>query len=117
MRKTLKAASIVEALVASVIFLTVFLIAMSSLVNIARIRASRPSPVDIEDAVAECIAKFKDESDNASSYDFEWGAVQLNAKPYGTFDGVMDVTVLAKVKYGRTVIYKYIIQRDEDYTE
>lgn len=114
MKNTLKGASLVEALVASVIFLTVFLIAMSSLINIARIKVSGPSPVEIEDAVEECIARFKDESDNANSYGFEWGTVELNAKPYGASDEVLSVTASAKVKYGRTVIYRYIIKRNED---
>lgn len=114
MKTTLQGASLVEALVASVIFLTIFLIAMSSLVNIARIKVSGPSPVEIEDAVEECIAKFKDESDDSRSYDFDWGVVEVNAKPYETSDGVLDVTVSAKVKYGRTVIYRRIIKRNED---
>lgn len=114
MRKTLKGASLVEALVASVIFLTVFLIAMSSLINIARIKVSGPSPVEIEDAVEECIARFKYESDNSRSYDFEWGVVEVDAKPYETFAEVFDVTVSAKVKNGMTVIYRYVIKRNED---
>ena len=114
MKTTLQGASLVEALVASVIFLTVFLIAMSSLINIARIKVSGPSPVEIENAVEECIAKFKDEPDDSRSYDFDWGVVEVNAKPYETSDGVLDVTVSAKVKYGRTVIYRYIIKRNED---
>ena len=114
MKTTLQGASLVEALVASVIFLTIFLIAMSSLVNIARIKVSGPSPVEIEDAVEECIDKFKDESDNSRSYDFEWGVVDVVAKPYETFAEVFDVTVSAKVKYGRTVIYRYIVKRNED---
>jgi hypothetical protein len=40
--------------------------------------------------------------------------VEVNAKPYETSDGVLDVTVSAKVKYGRTVIYRHIIKRNED---
>lgn len=114
MKNTLKGASLVEALVASVIFLTVFLIAMSSLINIARIKVSGPSPVEIEDAVEECIARFKDEFDDSRSYDLDWGVVEVNAKPYEISDGVLDVTVSAKVKYGRTVIYRHIIKRNED---
>ena len=114
MKNTLKGASLVEALVASVIFLTVFLIAMNSLVNIARLNVFGPSPVEIEAAVEECLAKFKDESDNSHSYDFDWGVVDVNAKPYGMFDGVLDVTLSAKVKYRQTVIYRYIIKRNED---
>lgn len=114
MKTTLQGASLVEALVASVIFLTIFLIAMSSLVNIARIKVSGPSPVEIEDAVEECIAKFKDESDDSRSYDFEWGVVEVDAKPYRASDRVLEVAASAKVKYGRTVVYRYIIKRNED---
>lgn len=59
MKTTLQGASLVEALVASVIFLTVFLIAMSSLINIARIKVSGPSPMEIEDAVENALPGLK----------------------------------------------------------
>ena len=62
----------------------------------------------------ECIARFKDESDDSRPYDFDWGVVEVNAKSYETSDGVLDVTVSAKVKYGRTVIYRHIIKRNEN---
>lgn len=113
MKTTLKGASLVEALVASVIFLIVFLIAMSSLVNIARIKVSGPSPAEIEDAVEECITRLKYDSGNTRFYNYEWGVVEVDTKTYEMFDGVLDVTVSSKVKYGRTVIYRYIINNDD----
>lgn len=113
MKITLKGASLVEALVASVIFLTVFLIAMNSLVAISKIRISGPSPVEIEDAIEECMSMFRGESDDSCSYDFQWGVVEVEAKPYKTLDEVLDVTVSAKAKNGRTVIYRYIVNDNE----
>lgn len=113
MKITLKGASLVEALVASVIFLTVFLIAMNSLIGISRIRISSPSPVEIEDAVEECISRFRGESDDSRSYDYWWGVVEVEAKSYKTSDEVLDVTVSAKAKNGRTVIYRYIVNDNE----
>ncbi len=58
MKKSLKGASLVEALVASVIFLTVFFIAMSSMTDIARVNLSGASPVDMEEAVRQCLESF-----------------------------------------------------------
>ncbi len=110
MKWSLKAASLVEALVASVIFLTVFMIAMSSLTNIARINCIGPAPVDVEDAVKECMEKFAEQPAPSASYEYEWGAVAIQAEQYKGVGGLLDVTVTARAHNNRyTVIYRYLI--------
>lgn len=109
MKRFLKAASLVEALVASVIFLTVFLIAMDSMMNIARINVSGASPVDMEEAVRECLERFAEGSAKKASYDYMWGNIEIEAEPYKAVDDLLDVTVTAKAKNGCTVIYRYLI--------
>ena len=98
-----------EALVASVIFLTVFLIGMHSLTNIARINRSGPSPVEMEQAVRECRNLFENESINQKVYQYDWGTVEFKADPYRMFDDLYDVTVVAKTKSGNTVVYRYLL--------
>lgn len=109
MKKTLKGASLVEALVASVLFLTVFLIAMSSLMTIARITVSGPSPVEMEESVKEGLDRFKKGTGNSGSWNFRWGVVEVEAEPYRTADDVTAVTVTAKADNGRTIVYRYLI--------
>lgn len=111
MKISLKGASLVEALVASVIFLTVFLIAMDSLANIARLNLSGASPVAMEEAVGKCLEKFAAETANRRTYSYPWGDIEIGAKPYDAAGDVLDVTVMAKVKNGNTVIYRYLICR------
>ena len=73
MKKSLKGASLVEALVASVIFLTVFFIAMSSMTDIARVNLSGASPVDMEEAVRQCLESFAAGTADKASYAYMWG--------------------------------------------
>ncbi|MBQ8838383.1 MAG: hypothetical protein IJ005_03595 [Bacteroidales bacterium] len=109
MKTALKGASLVEALVASVIFLTIFLIATDSLINIARINIDGPSPVEVEEALRDCIRRFEVKPDNGRSYDFDWGVVEVGAKPYRRSDEILDVTITARTWNGRTVIYRYLL--------
>ncbi len=111
MKMSLKGTSLVEALVASVIFLTVFLIAMDSLTNIARLNLSGASPVAIEEAAGECLEKFAEGTADKAAYSYPWGDVEIVAEPYRQADDLLDVTVRAKSKNGYTVIYRYLICR------
>lgn len=112
MKRSLKGASLVEALVASVIFLTVFLIAMNSLTDIARVRFSGTSPAVVEEAVGGCLAKFAAETADRAVYSYPWGDIEIVAEPYRASDDLLDVVVTAKVKNQNTVIYRYLICRN-----
>ncbi|MCX4336579.1 MAG: hypothetical protein K1V99_11585 [Bacteroidales bacterium] len=109
MKKSLKGASLVEALVASVIFLTVFFIAMSSMTDIARVNLSGASPVDMEEAVRQCLESFAAGTADKASYAYMWGDIEIESEPYKAADDLKDVTVTAKAKNGCTVIYRYLI--------
>lgn len=114
MRRTLKGTSLVEALVSSVIFLTVFLIAMDSLMNITRMSVSGPSPVEIEDAIRECVGNVPGARDASRTYDYAWGQVTVESKSYGHLERVLEVTAVARADNGRTVIYRYLLRSDEE---
>lgn len=112
MKQRLKGASLVEALVASVIFLTVFFIAMDSLMNISRVSLPVVSPVDIEMSVNECVKKFAEGMDSKASFSYTWGNIEIDSIPYKAADCVLDVTVSAKDKNGCLVIYRLLICQD-----
>ncbi|MGM9763932.1 MAG: hypothetical protein ACI3ZQ_07930 [Candidatus Cryptobacteroides sp.] len=112
MKNSLKAASLVEALVAAVIFMTVFIIAMDSMTNIARINFSAVSPVEVENAVKDCMEKFEAGTDDRTSYEYSWGKVEIKAETCRMTDALSDVTLVAKAKNGNTVIYRYLTCRN-----
>lgn len=109
MRRSLKGTSLVEALVASVIFLTVFLIAMDSLTGIARVNLSVTSYVAMEVATGECLKQFAAGNTDKATFGYHWGCVEVTAEPYGQMAGLSEVTVTAKSSNGYTIIYRYII--------
>lgn len=106
---SLKGSSLVEALVASVIFLTVFMIAMTSLVNITKLNLSTASVPEMELAVGECMDKFSLEFGTSASYGYEWGHVEITTVPYRSLDDLLEVTASAKAKRGGDIIYRYIL--------
>lgn len=112
MKKLLKGTSLVEALVASVIFITVFLIAMNSVVSISRVNHSGASPAEMEETIRDCMERFEKGKEDRASYDYSWGRIEINAESYGKMEDLSDVTLTAKAKNGCTIIYRYLLCRD-----
>lgn len=111
MKMFLRGTSLVEALVASVVFMTIFLIAMVSLANVTRIRLSGMTPEVVEMAICECVVKFAKGTDHKVAYSYPWGDIEIMAESYRDVGNMLDVTVTAKSKNGHTVIYRYLIWR------
>lgn len=109
MKKSMKAASLVEALVASIVFLIAFLIAMDSLVNIVRVRYPGVSSVDVELSVGECRERFAVDGMSKSAYEYKWGVIEFEAVRYKSSDDLSDVTVVVRMKNGRRIIYRYLV--------
>ncbi len=73
---------------------------MNSIMNIVKMKVLGPDPVEMEKALEECREK--------GVYDYEWGRVEVSAKPYKGYDGLYEVTVKARAKNGKTVVYRFI---------
>ena len=107
MKHILKATSIVEALVAAVIFLTVFMVAMNAFTNLSRIGMNNiVSPVEVEDALWECIRRFEKNESEIQIYEYRWGSIEVKASPIGMYERVEQINVTAYLNNGRTICYR-----------
>ncbi|GEM_PF-4345660 len=110
MKTKLRAFSLAETLVASVIFLTVFMIATDVLGNIAAHDLDYPGPVAVEREIERCRADALDADELfvERTYDYPWGCIIVSLAPYETVPELRRMTVSAKTKAGNVVTYKYI---------
>lgn len=110
MKANLCAFSLMETLVASVIFLTVFMIATDVLGNLAAHNLDHPGPVAVEREIERCRmdAIETDEVFTERSYDYPWGCILISVAPYGEMAELRLMTVSARINGGNVVTYRYI---------
>ncbi len=113
MKRYLRAASLVEALVASVIFLIVFFIAMNSIVNISKVNVVYQNILEIETKISDCVRCFQDMRDSTRLYDYDWGTIELCAKPYNTVEELYELSVIVRCAEHNIIVYNYLVAKDE----
>ncbi len=110
MKTKLPAFSLVETLVASVIFLAVFMIATDVLGNLAAHDLDYPGPVAVEREIERCRADALDADELfvERTYDYPWGCIIVSLSPYREVPELRRMTVNVKTRGGDVVTYKYI---------
>mgnify|MGYP004508157155 CR=1 FL=1 len=110
MKTKLGAYSLVETLVASVIFLAVFIIATDVLGNLAAHDIDYPGPVAVEREIERCRADALDVDEMfvERTYDYPWGCIIVSLAPHETVPELRRMTVSARTRGGNVVTYKYI---------
>jgi len=112
----IRGSSLAEALVAGIIFMTMFIIAMDTATAILSIPDGRER-LETEQAFNECLKTFMGEDETAVPYNrkykFEWGTVTVSAEPYS--DGIISVTEEAVTNSGQKTIYKRLCSIDDKY--
>ena len=110
MKTGLCAFSLAETLVASVIFLTVFMIATDVLGNLAVHDPAFPGPVVVEREIERCRADAleTDEMFAERICDYPWGRIIVSLTPHETVPELRRMTATARLKSGNVVMYRYI---------
>lgn len=114
--KTLRANTLVEVLVASVIFLAVFMIGLETLSRLTVRDDEGLVFVEADWRVKECFFEFSDGLHPVGKYDknYDWGEIQVTIAPYRDYRNLQELTLAATILQNRKRIeYKYIIEIDE----
>lgn len=100
----LKATTLLETIVASLIFLMVFGMAMEALVHIHKI--SDPDWTAMERSFNE----FRDSSVVMSngSREYSWGTMRWGSKDASEMEGLVEINVTATMKGGQKIEYRYL---------
>ena len=98
-----KATSLVETLVASVVFLIVFGMAMSAAVSLRKLCA--PNWAQIERDFNEF---RKQAPEDGVIQEYDWGAIETACSDYHEVSGLIDVQVTLILRDGRKTVYRYL---------
>lgn len=106
----LKAAALLETIVASLIFLLIFGMAMDALVHIHK--TSDPDCAVMERTFNE----FRDSSVAVSEgfCEYSWGAIRWLCKDVSEMEGLVEVNVTATMKGGQKIEYRYLRNNEVD---
>ncbi len=99
----LAATSLLETVVATVVFLIVFGMAMGASVNLRRLGS--PDWARIETDFNAVRARMPEDG---QVYEYDWGEIGTECSEYLEIPGLLDVRVTIKLKDGRRSIYRYL---------
>lgn len=108
MKTKLPATSLIEALVASVIFMTIFMIAMVSLVSLTTAGIGFPGPVIIESEACICTEKFIRGNDTEHIFNYRWGEVRCTRKPFSNIPDIIQIDVTISIKGRKDMTYSLL---------
>jgi len=100
----LAATSLLETIVATVIFLIVFGIAMTSAVNLHRLGTPDWAGIEKDFNEIRLLAP-----EDGREYDYDWGEIETECSYYHEVPGLKEVNALIKLKDGRSLTYRYLV--------
>lgn len=112
MNRRLSAFSVLETLVASVIFLIIFMIAMRALADLTGYRTACLDPAIIEVEMERCRQNYIRNCSigNEVEYECGWGKIVISVEPNYEYDGVMLLNVTAVPYKGMTLEYRCLCE-------
>lgn len=111
--KSLRASTIIEVVVASVIFLLMFCLSLDML---TRLGSSHNSEELVEIAIDrdEYVREIKIGEYGYGNYlkSFDWGEITVKIQPYGDFPAVQDMEFIGMMKNGKKIFeYRFLIKK------
>lgn len=102
----------IEAIVASLIFLTVFILSLSTLTGLSLRRDEGYVLLEAERAMTNCFRRYGDGTRARGTYtdEFEWGEITTNITGYGEYENIQQVFLRAKLSGSRkTIEYRRLV--------
>jgi hypothetical protein len=100
----LEATSLLETIVATVIFLIVFGMAMTSAVNLHRLGTPDWAGIERDFNEIRTLAP-----EDGRVYVYDWGEIETESGYYHEVPGLKEVHALIKLKDGRKMKYRYLV--------
>lgn len=117
-KHTLEASTILEVIVASVLFLILFSLAMEMLVRIAG-RQPDNALLQAEIDRKACVHEFKTGVFEQGEYvrEYDWGTITITVSPYRTLQDIDELHFLIHISKGnRTLFFRTLTTRTDEKT-
>lgn len=110
LKKTLVASTLVETIVASVLFLAIFFVCVDTLTRLGAVRGDEALPA-VEADLTACLHRLVTSAPEVGEYrhDYDWGAIDVVVRPYGELDGVRELALTARATGRRTIVLRRLI--------
>ena len=99
----LKATTLLETIVASIVFLIVFGMAMTSAVNLRRMETPDWAHIETDFNAMRTLAP-----EDGHVYEYDWGDIETSCRNYREIPGLVDVQATISLKDGRKFAYRYL---------
>ncbi len=102
----LAGSSMIEAIVASLIFLTVFILSLSALTGLTLRKDEGYVLLEVERALTDCFSRYGDGTMAAGIYidEFSWGHVTTKIEQYADHENIQQVVLWADISGSRKSI-------------
>lgn len=110
----LPALSLIEVIVASLIFLTVFTISLQTVVGLTARQNDDAVYIVADMAIKTTYTEYYMGRIDMPEYkiEYSWGDITGQLIPYNDYDGIEELTLIARLsRGGREIIYRYLIER------
>ena len=107
---TLAASTVIEVIVASVLFLTVFFLAMEMLVRIGS-RQADETLLQAEIDRTACVQEFRTAAFDPGEYtrEYDWGVIEIIVKQYWGLNDIQEIRFTIRIEKGRqTFAYRIL---------
>lgn len=111
---TLPALSLIEVMVASVIFLAIFMISLHTVVSLSGRQNDDSVYIVADMAIKKTYAEYVVGNIDMPEYkkEYSWGNITGRLDLYGDYYGIEELTLIARLSPGgREIVYKYLIER------
>lgn len=97
--KYIKASTIIEAMVASILFLLAFSIGIESIIKAASIKSDTLTYLSADNQYMKCLYECKNHVYSYGEHiiEFEWGEITLILEPYNNYEQILQATIRVKV--------------------
>lgn len=113
---TLRADTLIEAIVASVIFLLVFGISLETISRLSLYHNQDPLFVEVDYRLKSCFEEFSGGSYEYAVYHrkYTWGTITIDIKPYKEYSGIQEITLSAKIKHRlQSIEYRHLVKEKQ----
>lgn len=111
-RRVVVASTLIETLIASVIFLCVFMISLDTLSRLTLNKTDTRLLTEADYRIKDCFREYATGKYDCGYYQhtFDWGSIGITVKPYRDYPALRELEITADIKRsGKQIRYRHLI--------